>query len=81
MRPRNEVGATAAEVARWLVGEVQLEGPLDPLEVAEELEDLFGPNVFTRTDDGGRLAINRDVVALLEAMARAAGLTEVWLDG
>jgi hypothetical protein len=34
-RPRNEVRATADDVARWLLGEVRLEGPLDPLEAAD----------------------------------------------
>jgi hypothetical protein len=41
----------------------------------------FGPGVFTRTDHDGWLALDRDVVALLEGMAREAGLTEPWLDG
>jgi hypothetical protein len=81
MRPRNEVGATAADVARWLLGEVRLEGPLDPSETAEELEDQYGPGVFTRADDEGQLVLDRDVVAQLEAMAREAGVTELWLDG
>jgi hypothetical protein len=41
----------------------------------------FGPGVFTRTEDDGRAAVSRDVVALLEGMAREAGVTELWLDG
>jgi hypothetical protein len=49
--------------------------------VAEELEDQFGPGVFTRTDEDGRLVLDRDVVALLEGMARAAGVAQVWLEG
>jgi hypothetical protein len=80
MRPRNKVGTTAAEVARWLLTEVLLEGALGPRETAQELEDLFGPGVFTRTDDG-RPVINRDVVALLEGMAREASVPELWRDG
>jgi hypothetical protein len=80
MRPRNKVRSAAADVALWLLGEVRLEGPLDPLETAEDLEDQFGPGVFTCTDDG-RPVINRDVAALLEGMAREAGVTELWRDG
>jgi hypothetical protein len=48
--------------------------------MAEGLADLFGPGVFTSTDDDGRLVISREVMALLEGMARAAGLTELWRD-
>jgi hypothetical protein len=38
---------TARDVADWLLTELLLEGALGPLETAEELEDLFGPGVFT----------------------------------
>jgi hypothetical protein len=81
MRPRNQTAPTARDVADWLLTELSLEGPLGPRETAEELEDLFGPGVFTSTDDDGRLVISREVVALLEGMARQAGVTQLWRDG
>jgi hypothetical protein len=46
---RNETSVTTKDVARWLLGEVRLEGPLDRHQTAEELEDMFGPGVFTAT--------------------------------
>jgi hypothetical protein len=78
---RNKTSATAEAVARWLLGEVSLEGPLDRHQTAEELEGMFGPNIFTVTDDVGRLVISRQVVTLLEDMAHGVGVAQVWRDG
>jgi hypothetical protein len=73
----NDAAVAAGEVARQLPDGLRLEGPLDRRETTAELQDMFGGRL-TRTNDAGGLLVAREVAALPEEFARAAGVTPVW---
>jgi hypothetical protein len=68
---------TAADVARWMVQEVERDGMLYQDEAAATIADKFGEE-FTYENDNGNIAIRRDVLAEFRTLTQE---TVVWERG